>query len=200
MSAARRNTMGPGMRFFFGRIFPMIFVLTGGAILYFGVRDILIARDSVNWPSVPGKVISSVVESHRSDDGTTYSAEVHFEYDIEGVTHASNRVGVGSVSTSNPSGARKTVNRYPAGKVVDVFYNPEDPDYGLLETGVRGETWFLPVFGGIFFTVGSVLALFLPRGLGGEKRRRNSGGQNRFDPPPRHDPTDFTNPGGRFDA
>ena len=198
MSAARRNNMGPGMQFFFGRIFPMIFVLTGGSVLYFGVMNILIARDSVNWPSVPGTVISSEVQSHRGDDGTTYSAEVYFEYEVEGTKHASNRVTVGSVSTSNPSGARSIVNRYPAGREVEVFYNPEDRDYGLLETGVTGATWFLPLFGGVFFTVGSLLALFLPRAFRGAKTQKETGVRSRYDAPPRHDPTDFTKPDGHY--
>lgn len=141
----------------------MPFLIVGAAVLFFGLRSLQRAKASSDWPSVSGIVVSSEVDSNRGDDGTTYSAEILYDFEVDGITYSSNRVGYGDYGSSNPSGARRMVNRYQEGSEVDVFYMPENPEESVLEAGVHSRTYFLPAFGLVFFLAGLGMLLFLPR-------------------------------------
>ena len=158
------NQMSTGMRFFFSRLFPLPFVLAGLATLYFGVRGVYRANESTGWPSTNGTIQNSTVEYHSSSDGRgTYHAEVLYQFDVEGQTRSGNKVAFGDFGSSNPSHAQNIVNRYPKGKIVPVYYRGGDPDTCVLEPGLQGQAWFLPGFGLIFFVVGSLMVIFLPK-------------------------------------
>jgi hypothetical protein len=154
------------MRFFFSRIFPLIFVAVGASVAFFGIRALVRAKASVAWPTTQGKVVSSSVEYHRSDKGGgTYHAEVMYDFSVNDTSFTGNRIAYGDYGSSNPSHARQVVNRYLKGQSVTVHYMPSNPEECLLEPGVKGQSFFLPGFGLIFFTAGSVMAVFLPRAM-----------------------------------
>ncbi len=155
--------MGPGMRFFFSRIFPLPFVIAGAATLYFGVHGIILANASAKWPTARGKVLESKVEQHSDSDGTTYHAEILYEFSVEDVIFKGNRVSYGDYGSSSPSHANRVVNNYPKGKKVEIHYMPEKPEECLLEPGLKGQSFFMPLFGLIFFGVGCLMVVFLPR-------------------------------------
>jgi hypothetical protein len=159
--------MTPGMKFFFSRIFPFIFIAVGAGVLFFGVRGLIRAKASMNWPEVPGTVVSSRVDRQHStnSDGrssTTYHAEINYRYTVAGTTYHGSRVAYGDYGSSSSSHARKIVNRYPEGKKVTVRYMPEDPEECLLESGMKAQSWFMPVFGLVFFVIGCIMAVKLP--------------------------------------
>jgi hypothetical protein len=59
------------------------FALIGICIFDSGIRDLIRAKASVDWPTSPGKVLSSSVEQHHWDDGDTYyHAEVVYEFNV----------------------------------------------------------------------------------------------------------------------
>jgi hypothetical protein len=154
------------MRFFFSRIFPLPFILAGALTLYFGCRSLQRAKASIAWPTAEGVVKQSSVEYHSSDKGGgTYHAEVMYDFVVKGTTFSGNRVAFGDYGSSNPSHARGIVNRYPQGKAVTVHHMPGNPEDSVLEPGVQAQAWFLPVFGLIFFVVGCLMAVFLPKAM-----------------------------------
>ena len=161
---AQTNQMSPGMRFFFSRVFPLPFMLIGALTLYFGVRGIYRANESTMWPVADGTIQNSAVEYHSSSEGGgTYHAEVLYQFTVDGQTRSGNKVAFGDYGSSNPSHAQSIVNRYPRGGKVKVHYLTGDPDTCILEPGLHGQAWFLPGCGLIFFVVGSLMAVFLPR-------------------------------------
>ena len=154
------------MRFFFTIIFPWIFILVGGGILFAGVTNLRNASGSKSWPTVPGKVMISELDRHRSDKGsTTYSATVVYDYRVEGTTYSAKRVSFGSGSSSNPAGARTVLNKYKLGTEVTVHYSAKEPSLAVLEPGVTGSTMLLPGIGGVFFLIGCGLAFGLPAAM-----------------------------------
>ena len=153
----------PAMRFFFSRIFPWPFFLCGIIVLFFGLRSMLSASASKGWPSSSGRIEISRVEDHSSSDGTTYHAEVAYIFSVDGIQHRSNRVAYGDYGSSDPEHAQEIVNRYPAGSIVDVFYNPQKPSEAVLETGIKGQAYFLPSLGACFAIVGGLMLWGLPK-------------------------------------
>ncbi len=165
VSPSASNQMSPGMNFFFSRIFPLLFVAVGAGTGFFGIRGLIRAKDSVDWPSTQGSIVESSVERRHSggkNRSTTYHAGILYEFTVEGTTFNGNRVAYGDYGASNPSHARRIVNRYPEGKDVTVYYMSGNPEECLLEPGIKGQSFFLPGFGLIFFTIGSLMAVFLP--------------------------------------
>jgi hypothetical protein len=46
------------------------------------------------------------------------------------------------------------VNTYPVGKTVAVYYNPQDPQYGVLESGFTWRSLIVLLAGIAFFAAG----------------------------------------------
>ncbi len=146
-------------------LLPLLFVIVGAVILFFGVRQIQNAQASETWPSVEGVVTVSELgrqtgSSSRTGTGTrrrestTYSADISYDYAVGGVEYVNGTVRFGQVNTSSPSDARAMLKKYPVGAPVTVYYNPENPQIAVLEPGVGVATWFLPGFGALFLVVG----------------------------------------------
>ena len=161
--------MSPGLRFFFSRIFPLIFVAVGAAVALAGLRGLERARASVKWPTAPGKVVASSV-ARRASSGSkgttvTYHAEILYEYSVNGTTYDGNRVAYGDYGSSSPAHARRIANRYPKGTAVTVHYMPDSPEESLLEPGLKGQSFMLPGVGLLFFAVGLLMAVYVPRSM-----------------------------------
>ena len=139
------------------RLLPLVFVLVGGLLLFFGVRQLMRANASQAWPAVTGVVTVAELGKHMChdrDDTTTYSADISYDYVVNDRTYVNGVVNFGAVQTSDPSTARRVLKRYPVGLQVPVYYNPADPQEAVLEPGLQGGSWFLPIFGTIFLIVG----------------------------------------------
>ena len=84
------------------------------------------------WPSTMGTVKMSAIEQRSSSEGgyTDYPV-VQYSYQVGGQAYQSYKLAPGP--EVGGSGARKVVERYPAGAQVMVFYNPENPSEAVLE-------------------------------------------------------------------
>lgn len=161
---ATTQTMSPRMKFLFARIFPLPFIIVGLAILLFGIKSIVDAQESENWPASEGTIQNSAVEYHSDSDGPgTYHAEVFYQFSVNGQMRSGKTVAFGDYGSSDPSHAQEIVNRYPKGAPVKVYYKSDDPGVCVLEPGMKTQAWFMPGFGAIFFVVGSLMFVFLPK-------------------------------------
>lgn len=139
-----------------------IFALVGAIILGVGAYVRGRAQASRQWPMVLGQVVSSrITSSSSSEGGTTYEPDIHYAFDVGGRAYNSRRVAFGGfTSTSNPRDAEKHTARYPVGAVVQVYYNPANPQDATLERRA-GNAGFLFAFGGCFFVIGCGLSVVL---------------------------------------
>mgnify|MGYP002821498683 CR=1 FL=1 len=141
--------------------------LVGTALFGYGHIKLQESRASVDWPTANGRIITSRVESHESEDGTTYSADIVYVYNVEGTEHSSNVVVIGGHEYS----AHSVVRRYPVDKVVSVSYAPDDVTNAVLEPGVESylfQTWGISaVTGSLFF---ALIFNTLLRVVAGEER------------------------------
>ncbi|MEZ4733989.1 MAG: DUF3592 domain-containing protein [Caldilineaceae bacterium] len=148
------------------RLLPLLFVVVGGVSLFLGVRQITRANASQSWPAVTGVVTVSELGKHLGNDrndATTYSADISYDYRVNDRDYINGAVTFGSVSSSEPSSARRVLQRYPVGHAVTVYYNPVNPGEAVLEPGVHGGAWFLPLVGSIFLVVGAIFFVLLLR-------------------------------------
>ena len=174
-----------------------MFIVAGAIVAFFGINGLVKAKASVDWPSSPGQIVSSSVESHHStgdsgESSTTYHAEILYEFSVEETTFNGNRVAYGDYGSNSPSHARRIANRYPKGKSVTVYYMPENPEECLLEPGLKAQAWVLPSLGLIFFAAGSLTVYFSrPRTTSSNQdtsSQQTSGDGSSFEPTQSGDP------------
>lgn len=178
------------MDFFVRRIFPLIFMAAGAVALLVGLRSYELARESLDWPTTEGVILSSEVKRQRSRNhegrsSVTYKAEVRYAFETGGMRHEGRRVRYGEYSSSDGNHARRTVERYPPGTAVEVRYDPENPLNAVLEPGPHSGSWLLPGLGGTFFLVGLVLNFYLSRSARSAERTKPGFLEARDRPPER---------------
>jgi hypothetical protein len=100
---------------------------------------------ATGYPSVPGRITYSAVQTNSDGDGDTTRAKLRYEYTVQGVAHTGDRLRYNDVST-NDNHAARVVSEHPVGKQVPVFYSPSDPADAVLAPGVQGMDLFLALF------------------------------------------------------
>ncbi len=123
-------------------IFSAVFIIGGYMAYKYIVKPIEAeAEASQEWPYVIGEITYSGMNSHISDGKKMYSIAIRYSYVIDnktyegaGVTVADNTGAVSS--TSSKSRVQKTLKKYPKGKQVEVYYDPDFPESSVLETGM----------------------------------------------------------------
>lgn len=163
-------------------LFGLIFLAVGGGLLAWGFNTMGKAKASMSWPTAKGKVLHSGVErkvststsntgsGRRRRTTTTYEADVRYEYRVDANRYSGNKVSFGEYSSSNRGHAERIVDRYPKGKSVEVFYNPDKPDTAVLEPGVSGGVYIPLGIGALFAVIGlgATIAAVVGKKSGGE--------------------------------
>jgi hypothetical protein len=139
-----------------------IFLAVGLAAFYgMTLRPLARIIEARGWRKTACTVISSEVKGHSSDDGTTYSVNILYAYEVGDREYRSNRYHFMGGSSSGYEGKARVVRRYPPGRVTFCFVNPRDPTEAVLERGLTTDLgWgLLPLIfvavggGGIYFAV-----------------------------------------------
>lgn len=166
--AGNTKALSPALKFIFVRLFPLLFIVAGAGLAYHGIHEFMGAKDSTKWPVAEGRVIASSITLHQDDIrhrdrvGDTYHAKIQYEFSVEGITYRGNRIAAVDYGMNDPAHARRLVQRYPEGKVVQVHYKPGDPEVCLLKPGIQKLSWLMPGAGLAFFLAGIIMAAFLP--------------------------------------
>ena len=156
--------MTPKQAMFIMPIFAIVGVLL---TIFWGIPTARNAMESKNWPSVDGRIsISDVSENYDSDNNSvTYGAKVAYNYIVNGLSYMGSTVAFGDYSSSDPSHAGNIVSRYPVGKSVKVYYDPDDPKTSVLESGAGWSSFMGLIVGIAFAAIGVAGFLFARKKL-----------------------------------
>ena len=123
-----------------GVVLSGIFVLMGGGALWItALRPTLLILAARDWQRTPCVVVSSDVKHHSGDEGTTYSVNILYAYEVGGRAFRANRYHFKGGSSSGYAGQAAIVHRYPAGLESICFVNPRDPTDAVLERGFTSD-------------------------------------------------------------
>ena len=89
---------------------------------------------SLAWRSAQGRVLKSRVEV-SGGEVTSVSAYVLYEYEVQGQTYQSTQIKAGDrfIRSGSSRDAYQTVDQYPPGTLVTVYYDPANPAESALE-------------------------------------------------------------------
>jgi hypothetical protein len=101
---------------------------------------------SADWPSVPGTILQSEVETSRGSKSTTYGLKVLYAWSVGGQRYEGTRYRVNAWRSGDRAHGEALVKRFPAGATVPVYYLPEKPSEAVLMPGVQGAELFTLLF------------------------------------------------------
>ncbi len=132
---------------------PLMIVL-GLLAVALGLRTRLRNRGLQNWPSVPGTIIRSDLQT--TADGKTRLAAA-FRYQIGERTIDSRMVGL-TIEDARPAVVYRILQKLATGSRVRVYYDPQDPASATVDHTPSGN-WLEAVLAGL------ALVLFAAYGL-----------------------------------
>jgi len=140
----------------------LVFTLFGSYEVYKGMK-------TSSWPSVDGTILSSSMEktSRRvkrtngsSGRKTSYHLNVAYAYEVNQQKYENDRFSYGTESYRKLSKAKEALARYPKGKRVPVFYDPDNPSHSVLTRGT-GTSWIAIVLGGLGLLLAFLILLYV---------------------------------------
>lgn len=118
-------------------LFAVIFFVSGlMAYLYITKPIAEDAEASKAWPTVEGVITHAELDKSRNHDRKEmYSADIKYNYVVDGKQYSSSVVSAADSKTSMKNSVKMTLRKYAEGKKVVVHYDPEFPNSAVLETG-----------------------------------------------------------------
>jgi hypothetical protein len=131
---------------------------TAGMMAYRGIQE---AQQSLQWPTVVGRIVRSGVDvsvhrdrstdrDRRNRETRSYSAGIEYEFEVNGQPVNGSRITVISDQFGSKSWAEATSQKFPVGTEVKVSYNPTKPEQCVLEPGGWGGVGFLLILSAVF--------------------------------------------------
>jgi len=113
-----------------------LFAAVGGGLLYpLGIKPIARTIDARSWVPTPCKVLRAEVRSHDSDDGTTYSVYMLYQYEFKGQVYKCDRYDFIGGSSSGYQGKARVVEMYETAAHPTCYVNPDNPWEAVLKRG-----------------------------------------------------------------
>ncbi len=147
-----------------GLLFCSIFIVIGLVVTNFTfVKPYRLQKAAKNWVTVDAVVLDSNVRSHSSDDGTTYSVYISYEYRCNDQIYHGDRYNFTGGSSSGHGAKRSVVKKYPKGKKFKLYIDPDDMRESVIlrDVGKKLYIWLFPL---IFTFVGGIMFIALLKG------------------------------------
>jgi hypothetical protein len=136
------------------------FLLFGGFIILITISGLLNSLDSSGWPSVEGKITQSTVVAKRGSTrvgnsnrvSITHYPKVGYSFNVGKNEYTGNSISF--INHGGKKNAEAMIKRFPVGKTVPVFYDPDDPRWSALETHFEPGTLIFPIIGLVICLIG----------------------------------------------
>ena len=104
---------------------------------------------SLHWPKVPARIISSEIDTGRSNVGTWWAPDVAYEYSLNGQEYRSTTIRYVMPPSYEKDEAQTVLAAYPLNAQTSAAYDPRDPARSVLEPGIPRMMWLkalIPIF------------------------------------------------------
>ncbi len=137
-------------------LYVIILTLFTIAGLFISIREWRIIKrknKSKQWLSVEGVIVDSKPDNLTGD----LLPIIKYSYQIEGTTSI-NTLEFPPGTSAMPEFSKHYFEKYPEGKTINVFYNPDDINQSTLEPGQQKDDWL--IFGiGVLTTIAGIVFL-----------------------------------------
>jgi hypothetical protein len=142
----------------------LLFLGIGSLLLPKAIRNLRLSAAAAQWPTADGTIISAdiVKRVSKSDDAPDYFVpQIRYAYKANGIRRQGDviRIGLGDMGYPKEKRAREHIALYPIGAIIPVRYDPQNPEYAVLESGQIGVTRKI-LAGSIFVGIGMAAIVF----------------------------------------
>ena len=130
-----------------------LFIVSGIGAMLWGWRLIAAGKKSIDWPYVDGTIKES-----RQDDLLPH---IEYSYTVAEQTYQANMTISGDITPSEEF-TKSYLEKFPVGKTVKVYYNPDQPDSATLEPGPGKGDWIVFAIGLATTVLGILFLFFTP--------------------------------------
>ena len=131
-SISQKAASGRGSKFMVG--FGLLFIAIGGGVFIpMALVPSFRMAMSTTWKETPCTIVSSSMRSWSTDDGTSYRADVLYEYQAGGRSWRSNSIEFFGFLNTGYDAAHETLSRYPDRSSATCWVSPRNPSKSILE-------------------------------------------------------------------
>lgn len=143
-------------------ILGIFFILVSLPFTFWVYMTIKTVVDSRLWKPIQGKITTSHLVRNKDCNGLPgYHYMIAFEYEFNGQEYIGDEVRIGGFRYFSKARAQKMLEKYPVGKTVTVFYDPDYPDCSVLEQGFSLECIYPISIFSIIFSLGIILLVLM---------------------------------------
>lgn len=106
----------------------LIFIFFSLFLLVFFHALFYKSNQSRHWPNTQGVITASERDNDDSGDGNTAPIHIAYDYSVNNTTYTGNNISFALFKPANVD-----IEKYPVGKAVDVYYNPNQITESVLE-------------------------------------------------------------------
>lgn len=132
-----------------------LFVFSGVLVTLWGLRVIVLARKTLKWPYVGGKIEESRIKFGAGD----LMPHIVFSYSV-GEQNYRQQMKFPVDITPSQEFAKSYVDKFPVGYLVQVFYDPDNPEVATIEPGPAEGDWLILAIGLAMLIVGILMFFF----------------------------------------
>ncbi|MFX0040918.1 MAG: DUF3592 domain-containing protein [Candidatus Heimdallarchaeota archaeon] len=116
-------------------------------------RYLVKAIKSKKWPFVEGEIEKVMVYRQKEDRTVSYNVDVTYTYEVQGQKFTNHQIKLDFVHGTRTFVpkifAMMKTEKYEEGNIINVFYNPHNPNESILEHGLKFLSFFLMLIVGI---------------------------------------------------
>ena len=149
--------------FLLKRSTAFVLLFLGLFLLVFAGLDARQGYDTLSWPMTNGTVVRSAIKQDLHFDryrwlGKKYYPDIQYNYSVNGRQYSSNKISVSDwFITRNLNEVEKITATYSLSDNISVYYDSNNPDQALLETGIPERVIWALVGGGVTVILAIVL-------------------------------------------
>src|SRR5215471_21644817 len=117
-----------------GRLFGLAGLLVFAVWITFSLgSSLFLCLESLTWPTVPVRVISSNLDTGESNAGRWWEPDVAYSYQVDDHVYRSSNFRFMMSPIYQEERAQRLRSEYPEGSLAKAAYNPRNPSQSLLE-------------------------------------------------------------------
>lgn len=137
------------------RMWSLVFIISGLAVLIYGIGVVRDARNCGTWPKTEGRVTSSDAQVVSREKGRgVYAPNVAYSFQVATKRYESSRLTLVPRNYPSLQQTESILARYPVGAKVTVYYDPKSPENCVLVTTTTGTEWAYALGGALMIGVG----------------------------------------------
>jgi hypothetical protein len=117
--------------------------VVGGFLVAFSQYQRARLRASETWHNTPGTIVTSTVREAAAPEGANYYASLTYNYEVGGRRYVGTKIDFAKRKYAWKNRAQEDVDRYPANKVVTVYFDPNRPSDAVLVRDYPDNTVFM---------------------------------------------------------